>query len=379
MKIDLPLLIITLILLSFGTIMVLSSSAYFAARSTHNEFFFIRKHFIRVLIGVALMFFASVIDYRKWKKLSGILIVSSILLLLLCLLYTQTRWLSILSISFQPSEFTKPFLVLFIASYVAKNPERLKELRSGYLPVVAVLGLCVGLVLFQPNFGTSGVLLMSGFLMLFLGGAKIHYLIISTVMFLGLFFGGMFFFPYARMRIENLLNYSNDIMGRGYQVHQSLIAIGSGKFWGVGLGEGKQKFLFLPELHTDFIFANIAEEVGFIGSSLVMVLFILLLARGVKIALSAECRFGELAAIGIISTIFVQAMIHIGVTVGIFPTTGLPLPMISFGGSSLVASLFGIGVVLSISRNGYEKRFDSEWRNRRAHLSRTGYRRSVRL
>jgi cell division protein FtsW len=358
---------IVILLVGFGLVMVFSSSIYLA---NNDPLYFLKNQAIR--IGVAGIFFilGLKVPYRFWGKISGILIVLSAIILIVVLITGRTaggatRWLSILTFSMQPSEFVKIALLIYLANFFGKREEAPHDFKHYTLPPIIVSGLLLGLIVLQPNVGTATVLtLLVGFVM-FLSGVKLRYLLILALIVAGAFILVVNVFPHAHARVSGFLGQGN------YQLDQARIAMGSGGLFGVGLGGGRQKYLFLPQPHTDFIFAVIGEELGFAGIAGLTVLFVLFMLKGFKLALRTDDAFGKYLGLSLVMMVFLYFVIHAGVSMGLLPTTGLPLPFISFGGSALTSNLLGIGILLNISRakeHSYASDSRLRW-NRRPYLS----------
>ncbi|MDI6839747.1 MAG: putative peptidoglycan glycosyltransferase FtsW [bacterium] len=348
-KTDTNIGLITLILIGIGIIMVYSSSAFSALRLMDTSTFFLKKQLIPLGIGAILCIVVSKIDYHWWGKYSYLILGLTLLLLLFVLLFGPSihgtrRWLRFKWFSIQPSELAKLGVIIFTANFISTND--ISDLKKGIIPLLSVLGIVFLLIGLEPSFGMLAVLCITCFVLLFLGGAKVLHLLILLLIIIGMGFAFLTQFAYARLRFLNFFSHDS------YQLRQSIYGVGAGGLFGVGLGNSRAKLLFLPEPYTDFIFSIIGEELGFIGASLVSVLFLLLLIRGIKVGNHAPDRLGFLLATGFSFAIFISAIFHIGVTCGIFPTTGLPLPFISFGGSNLLVNLIGIGILLNISRIG---------------------------
>ncbi|MBT9131836.1 putative lipid II flippase FtsW [candidate division NPL-UPA2 bacterium Unc8] len=349
--------IITLILIGCGLISIYSTTAIFAEQSMGDPFFFFRRQLLWVVVGSLALFAAMRIKYDLLRKINKPLLVLGVFLLVL-VLFPQfgreaggaRRWLLLGGFSFQPVEIVKLFLIVYLARYLADKQKCLGKLH-GFLPPVLVIMLVGGLVIFQPNLGTALLLVMVSFIMLFVGGVKISYLVGTAISFIPVLYFLVFDIAFRRRRILAFLDPWSDPSGVGYQIIQSLLALGSGGLWGVGLGRSQQKLFFLPASHTDFIFSIIGEEIGLIGTGAIMVLFILFIWIGIKIAWSAPDLFGYLLSIGITMIIGLQAAINIGVATGSLPTMGISLPFISFGGSSLVTTMAGVGLLLNVSRS----------------------------
>lgn len=353
--------IITLILIGCGLISIYSTTAIFAEESTGNAFFFFQRQLLWVVVGFIALFVAMRIKYDFLKKISKPLLALGVFLLIL-VLFPQfgreaggaRRWLLLGGFSFQPIEIVKLFLVVYLAAYLAEKQKYLGKLR-GFIPPGLVIMLIGGLVMLQPDLGTVILLIMTSFIMLFIGGVKISYLAGTAILCIPILYFLVFEVAFRRRRMLVFLDPWSDPSGAGYQIIQSLLALGSGGLWGVGLGESQQKLFFLPASHTDFIFSIIGEEVGLIGTGAITVLFILFIWVGIKIAWGAPDLFGYLLSIGITMIVGLQAAINIGVATGVLPTTGISLPFISFGGSSLVFAMAGTGLLLNVARSSSTK------------------------
>lgn len=349
--------IITLILIGCGLISIYSTTAIFAEQSTGNTLFFFKRQLLWVVVGFLAFFVAMRIKYDLLRKISKPLLVLGVFLLVL-VLFPQfgreaggaRRWLSLGGFSFQPVEIVKLFLVVYLAAYLADKQKYIGKLR-GFLPPVVIIMLIGGLVILQPDLGTALLIVMTSFIMLFVGGTKISYLVGTVISFIPALYFLVFEVAFRRRRMLAFLDPWSDPSGAGYQVIQSLLALGSGGVWGVGLGQSQQKLFFLPAAHTDFIFSIIGEEMGLVGTGAIIILFILFIWVGIKIAWGAPDLFGYLLAMGITMIIGLQAAINIGVATGSLPTMGIPLPFISFGGSSLIFAMTGTGLLINVSRS----------------------------
>ncbi|MDF2606677.1 MAG: stage sporulation protein [Bacillales bacterium] len=354
---DFFLVIVTLALLTVGLIMVYSSSAIWANYKFDDAFYFAKRQLLFAGVGVLAMFTISTIDYWIWKKYSkAILIICFILLIAVVIPGIgmvrggARSWIGVGAFSIQPSEFMKFGLICFLAKYLSENQKLITTFKSGLLPTLSLVFVAFGLIMIQPDLGTGAVLVATCVVMIFISGARIsHFVWLGMIGVLG-FVGLILSAPYRIKRIISFIDPWQDPLGAGFQIIQSLYAIGPGGLFGLGLGQSRQKFYYLPEPQTDFIFAIIAEELGFIGGVFVILLFSLLLWRGIKIALSAPDLFSSLLATGIISMVSIQVIINIGVVTGLFPVTGITLPFLSYGGSSLTLTLATVGVLLNISR-----------------------------
>jgi cell division protein FtsW len=361
---DTGLIIIVLILVGFGIIMVYSSTFILSSEKYGGDpYYFLKRQALSAAVGMAAMAITMIIDYRRWRPLSlPLMVVSACLLAALFIPQLSAgsdvrRWLKVpLLNQFQPSEVAKFALILYTADFLARKGEELKRIPKGIAPYLIASGGLIFLIVKQPNFGTAAIIVTILLLLWFMGGASTTGLLIAGATAGGAVTALALATPHSLERIKTFLNPLSDPEGSGYQISQSIRAIGAGGLWGAGLGEGKEKFFYLPALHTDFIFANVGEELGFVGCFALIALYAAVSFKGLKVALTTEDLFGSLLAAGITSLIGWQAAINIGVTVGLVPTTGVTLPFVSSGGSSLVSFLGGIGLLLSISRHGSEKR-----------------------
>ncbi|NLT96123.1 MAG: putative lipid II flippase FtsW [Clostridia bacterium] len=353
---DIVLFLTTLLLLSIGIIMVLSASSYHAMLFYDDPYYFLKRQIRWAVLGIIAMIFFMNLDYYKTKKLivSGFIITLVLLGLVLIPgvgieVKGSTRWLGVGSMVFSPSEIAKIAIVFFLARSMSQNPERIKTWK-GFGSYLAVLGVVCLLLLKQPDLGTTIAIAGTAFCMFIAAGARIPHLTGLATMGITGVAALIIAEPYRLRRIIGFWKPFETASNEGYQTVQSLYALGSGWLFGVGLGNSRQKFLWLPERHTDFIFAIIGEELGFIGVVLVILLFFLFIWRGFRIALCAPDRFGCLLAVGLTSIIAVQSVINMGVVTGSLPVTGITLPFVSYGGSSLLFSLIGVGILLNISK-----------------------------
>lgn len=354
---DLILIIVTLSLLAIGLIMVYSASAIWADYKFADSFYFAKRQLLFACVGVIAMFFIMNVDYWTWRTWAKLLIMVCFILLLVVLIpgigmarNGSRSWIGVGAFSIQPSEFMKLAMIAFLAKYLSERQKLITSFKKGMLPSLSLVFLAFGLIMLQPDFGTGTVMVGTCIVMIFIAGARISHFIglglIGAAGFVGLILSA----PYRMERITSFLDPWKDPLGSGFQMIQSLYAIGPGGLFGLGLGQSRQKFFYLPEPQTDFIFAILSEELGFIGGSLVLFLFALMLWRGIRIALGAPDLYGSLLAVGIIAMVAIQVMINIGVVTGLMPVTGITLPFLSYGGSSLTLMLMAIGVLLNISR-----------------------------
>lgn len=354
--VDFPILLTTVILVAFGIVMVFSASFYYSADRWGDGLYFFKRQCLWAVIGFAGLFAASRIDYTKLQKYSRIFLIVSIVLLILVLLIGEARnyakrWLGIGNFTIQPAEIAKFAMIFFIADTIARDKGRIRKFFKGMLPVLLVAGLVFGLILMQPNLSTAGSIVILTLVMLFVGGANLGHLSLLVGAGAAAAVALTFSADYRLNRLTAFMDPWADPMESGWQLIQSLYSLGSGGFFGLGLARSRQKYLYLPYPETDFIFAIIGEELGFIGATFLILLYLVLIWRGIRVALSVPDLFGSLLAAGIISMIAIQVVINIAVVTASMPPTGLPLPFISYGGSSLAIFLTSIGVLLNISRH----------------------------
>ena len=344
---------IILSLTLFGLLMVYSTSAV----APQSSSLYIAKQLVAAVIGFAAMYGLMFFDYRclrNPKVVYAVLAACVCLLLIAMALGTGAntrRFLRLGLLSLQPSELAKPAVILFLAYFLERNRDRMDRLSSLVTPAI-VVGIFAALILVGKDFGTTFCLVVIAMAMLFIAGVPIFYFALGTVPAIPVFYFAVWQVEYRRERILAFLNPEADPLGSGFQVLQSQIAVGSGGVFGKGWMVGKQKMLFLPEAHTDFIYATVGEELGLIGTLLLVIAFCLFLWRGLRAALGAPDLFGAYLASGITAMIVSQAMLNMGVALGLLPTKGMPLPFISYGGSSLITVLASSGVLLNVSRFG---------------------------
>ncbi|MBB6673220.1 stage V sporulation protein E [Cohnella nanjingensis] len=354
---DIWMIVATIGILAIGVIMVYSASAVAAFHDYGDKFYYVKRQLLFAALGVAAMFVTMNVDYDRFRKwaLPGLLICFGLLLLVLVPGIGNVRggarsWLGIGSFGIQPSEFMKLAMILFLARYLTERQERLVSFTSGLLPPLAILGSAFGLIMLQPDLGTGAVMLGASLLVIYVAGARLSHLgglaLLGVAGFVGLIAAA----PYRLLRITTFLDPWKDPLGAGYQSIQSLYAIGPGGLVGLGLGMSRQKYNYLPEPQTDFIFSILAEELGFIGGTLLLLLFLLLIWRGMRVAITISDPFGSFLAAGIVGIVAVQVLINIGVVIGLMPVTGITLPLVSYGGSSLTLLLTALGILLNLSR-----------------------------
>ncbi|MBB6455030.1 cell division protein FtsW [Salirhabdus euzebyi] len=354
---DYTLLIIIFSLLLIGVIMVYSSSAIWAEYKLNDPFFYAKRQLLFAFVGLFVMFFMMNVPYQKWRDYSNIILIVCYVLLIAVLIPGigmvrggARSWIGVGAFSVQPAEFMKFGLIIFMAKVLSERQKYITSFKQGFLPSLLLVFVPFGLIMLQPDLGTGVVLVGTCFVMIYIAGAKISHFaglgLLGLVGFAGLIISA----PYRIDRIRAFLNPWEDPLGDGFQIIQSLYAIGPGGLMGMGLGQSLQKFFYLPEPQTDFIFSILAEELGFIGGAFVILLFFLLMWRGIRIALHAPDLFGSLLALGIVGMLVIQVFINISVVIGLIPVTGITLPFISYGGSSLTLTLLSVGVLLNISR-----------------------------
>lgn len=363
-NIDFIMFVTVLILLFFGTIMVFSSSAPHAYNYMKGDTYsLIKKQIIFASIGLIAMLIMMNYDYRKLAKISPVIFIISMLTLLLVIIpgvgsvfNGARRWIVIAGQSFQPTELAKISLILFVSHSLTRRRSLIKKFKEGLLPYLILTGFVAGLIMLEPHFSATLVIGFVITVLLFCAGAKLkHFFFLSAPVLLA---GTLLVFSqeYRLKRLVAFMDPWSDPRGGGWQIVQSLYAIGSGGIFGRGLGKSLQKFLYIPEPYNDFIFSVLAEEFGFFGVVTVMILFCMFVWRGIKIAMNAPDLFGSLVAVGITSLVGIQVIINIAVVTSSMPVTGMPLPFFSYGGTSLVFLLLAVGILLNISRYGkYER------------------------
>ncbi len=355
--VDYTLVITLLLLLTLGLVMVLSASSPSALSESGNSYKYFTRQLIFAILGIVAMCFISKVDYRFYQKFyKHAWIIAFILLLLVLLVGREVneakRWIYITnSFSFQPSEVVKILMIIFYAGILTKNRQQLGSFRQGIAKHVFMLAPIIALLLLQPHFSASIVIIGICCIMMIMAGCKFwQFVVAGLTIGVPSLVGLIAMAPYRLARVTTFLDPWKDATGAGWQVIQSLYAIGSGGLFGVGLGESKQKYLYIPEPHNDFIFSVLSEELGFIGCALVIILFAIFIWRGILIAMKAPDMFGSLTAIGITSMVAIQVIINIAVVTSSMPATGMPLPFFSYGGTALFILLCEMGILLNISR-----------------------------
>ncbi len=366
-EVDPTIILVVVILIGIGLVMVFSASYVISAEGRNDPYFFLRRQVFWTMLGLIGMWFFSRFDYRKLRPLSPLLVLISLALLTLVFIpgigieiNEAKRWIGVGTFTIQPSEFTKLALVIFTAAYFSGRSVKMEDFWSGAFIPLMVAGISFLFILGQPDLGTGLVILASTFILIFLAGIPVKQIIYMGVAFVVALIPLTVFRSYRLKRLTTFLDPWADPLGEGWHTIQSLYALGSGGLFGVGLGRSRQKLYYLPEPHNDFIFAIIGEELGLAGAVAVLLLFFVLIWRGMRVALMVQDTFGSLLAAGITFMIGIQVFINIGVVTATLPVTGLNLPLVSAGGSSMLFNLCALGILLNISRHigqgtGYRK------------------------
>lgn len=356
-KIDIPFLVITLVLLTIGLVMLFSASYAYAFYNKGNSFYYIERQLLFAVMGIAAMLVVSQVNYKILQKYSLLLYAAAIVLLIIALFMRDergfARWIYIGSFSFQPSEIAKFAIIVLFAHFATTNAGKMKTLKYGVLPFAVCLGVVVLLIIAEKHLSGTIIIGALGIAMMWFGGTRLRYfgmLIGIGAAAVAVILIVPSFMEYATNRVTMWRDPYVDAQGEGYQTIQALIAIGSGGLWGTGLGNSRQKYLYIPAPQNDFIFAVVCEELGFIGATIVLLIFALLIWRGYTIAMNCPDRFGSLLAAGCVTHIGMQVLLNIAVVTNTIPNTGISLPLFSYGGSALMMTLGELGVVLSVSK-----------------------------
>lgn len=356
--IDYSLLFTTFILLAVGLTVLFSASAAFAYVNRGDLYFYLKRQSVWLVIGIISLWLSAKFNYRKYRLLYRPFLLITLLFLGLVFmpgigreLRGVYRSIAIGFISFTPSEIAKLGVVIYLSCSLVKKKDKMKSYISGSLPYFIILGVISILIVMEPDLGSALIIAVIAFILLYAGGARISHLLYTIFLASVPLYFSIFEVGYRKSRILGFLNPEQDPLGIGFQPIHLKLSLGSGGLWGLGLGQGKEKLFYLPAPHTDSIFAVIGEELGFIGTCLIVALFLFIAYRGLRIAQKASDDLGKLLALGLTSLICVQAIINMGVATVLFPTTGTTLPFISYGGSSLLVSLVAIGILLNISKN----------------------------
>lgn len=358
-SIDLPFAALTLLLLTIGVVMVLSASyarAYYSAATGHNAAYYFMRQLGFALAGVGAMYALSLFPMQFYRRMSFLVLAAAAGLLALVPVIGVSqgdakRWISLGFTTFQPSEIAKIGIILYFAALICKFKGRMRTVRYGILPFAGVLLIIVALLVMEPHFSAAIIIIAIGAMMLFLGGVRLYWFVGALIAALAALGVVMTFFPYASSRITTWLDPFANTSGSGYQIVQSLYAIGSGGLFGLGLGQGRQKYLYLPEEHNDFIFPVVCEELGFVGAIAILILFALLVIRGYWLAMHMRDRYSFLVTAGITTLLAIQVILNVAVVTNLVPCTGISLPFFSYGGTALLIQLAEMGIVLSASRD----------------------------
>jgi cell division protein FtsW len=358
---DRPFLVTVCVLLTFGLLMIMSAGVSYGQVRFDDSYYFFKQQILGLLVGGVVLYIASQIDYHFWQRFAVPIFAVALVLLIMVFIpgigvnvYGATRWIELGPITFQPAEIMKLSIILYLATWLSqKGEKKVADFNEGLVPFLGILLLIGFLIIKQPDTGTLGVICLMAMAIFFAAGAHIKHLF--SLIGLGFASLGVLILlaPYRLARLTVFLNPDHDPSGAGYQVSQALLAVGTGGIIGSGLGQSRQKFNYLPEPVTDSIFAVIAEEFGFIGSALLVALFLYLAWRGLRIAQGAPDMFGRLLVVGVVSWILFQSFINMSAIIGLIPLTGIPLPLISYGGTSLAVILAGLGIVLNISKQSH--------------------------
>ncbi len=370
-RFDQPLLWSVIALIVIGTIMLYSSSTAVSLAKTNGQTdtYYIIAHLKRLIIGIVALGFFMVFDYRKLKFLAPFLIVIAITLLVYTKVWywingisTPGRWLFLGSFSLQTSDIARIALIIYLAAFMAKKKHQIHDFYTGFFPPLLISAILVGLIMVQPDFSTAIMLCIIGTMMMFIGGARYVQLTAAGLAAALVTIPLMLSVPYSRSRIMTWLGGNEDVVDTGYQITQSLISLGNGGIFGMGLGNSIAKNQFLPTPHTDFILAIIGEEIGLIGTLVLITLFLVIFQRGIKIAKESNDPFGILLALGLSFSIILYAFVNAAVVTNIFPVTGLPMPLVSYGGSSALTNLIALGILLNISQSKRSVNHDQGWK-----------------
>lgn len=356
-KIDYSLAIIIFALIGIGLIMISSASVVISYAKTGGNYFYLQRQVIFLVVGLVAMVAFSLIDYHFWRKIALPLMLLALLFLGIVLLpyfsspsHGANRWIILGWANFQPSEFAKLAILIYLSGWLARRKDDIKSFSRGFLPFLFILAIVIFLVMREPDLGTMAIIAGSSAIVFFIAGASWIHVVLGAGSGIMVILALILSAPYRLNRLFVFLRPGSDPAGIGYQMKNAMIAIGSGGLWGLGFGNSRQKYLYLPEAHTDAIFAVIVEEIGFIRASSIIILFVLLGYRGFKIAREASDDFGRYLATGITAWFVLQAFVNFAAILGLIPLTGVPLLFISYGGSSLIISLAAVGILLNISK-----------------------------
>jgi cell division protein FtsW len=359
--VDLPFALLVVLLLTIGVIMVLSASfasAYYdpAHETGGNPTYYFARQLVFALGGIGVMFLCSKFPPSFYRQISGIVMLAALGTLLAVLVIGSKvngarRWIDLGFTTFQPSEIAKIAVILYFSALICRYKDRMRSFRHGILPFAGILLLIAALLIAEPHLSATIIILAIGAVMLFIGGARLYWFVGGATILSVVAFVVVRFFPYASARITTWRDPFSDLTGDGWQIVQSLYAIGSGGLMGLGLGQSRQKYLYLPEEHNDFIFSVLSEELGLIGALLVLALFVLLIVRGYWLAMHTRDRYSFLVGTGITTLLALQVFLNVAVCTNLIPATGISLPFFSYGGTALLIQMAEMGVMLSISRD----------------------------
>jgi cell division protein FtsW len=352
--VDVPLLAASLALLTIGVAMVYSASAIYAEKSLGRPLYFFQRQAVWAVVSIAAMSFFARLDYNRLKEWVLPAYLGCVVMLVAALFFPPVagvrRWIRLGPVGLQPAEFAKLASVLFLAAYLDRRHSKLASPVNGLALPLGVVSLLLLLIGLEPDLGTPVLMFGAALLVLLVAGSPVKWIAAAIAAALPVVAFELWRKPYRRARLLSFLTPFENIKGAGYQLAQSILAVGSGGWFGKGFGASKLKLMYLPTPHTDFIFPVVCEELGLFGAAVVIGLFVFVLVRGVKIARAAPNLFGTLLAAGIVFTLVLQAFFNMAMSVGLLPTKGIPLPFFSYGGSSLLATMTGIGILLSVSR-----------------------------
>ena len=360
-----------ILLCIIGTVMLYSASSIRSLMESENQTatLYLVAHLKRLLVGIIIMFLMMSFDYRHLKKYYlhlifgaiGLLIVTKTIFLIKGI-PTAARWFYLGPLSIQTSDIARLSLIVFLAVYIDKKRRQLEDFYTGFLPSVFAIIIMMSLIIIQPDFSSAIMLGLIGGIMLFIGRAKLSQLLATSVTGLAIVVPVLLMAPYRLDRVRSWWNRNEELSTIGYQAYQSLISLGNGGFIGLGLGNSLEKNMFLPEPHTDFIFSIIGEEMGFVGTLFILTLFLLVFQRGIRIAKECTDPFGVMLAVGISFSFILYAFVNAAVVTNVFPVTGLPMPLISYGGSGMVTNLASMGILLNISQAKRSISYSNDWK-----------------
>lgn len=349
--------VIFVAIIGFGTSMIFSASSVRGMEETGSMFYFLKKHMVNLILGVGVFYVAASFKYQNFRKYLIHMNVFAIFLMLLVFVPALNnsvngagRWVSLGPIGFQPSEIAKVVIIVTLAHIIDKKrrERKLNSLKEGILPVALYIGLYVAIVLAQTHLSATGLILLISLTMLLIGGLAMRYMILAAIPVIAIAILGVILEPFRMQRILGFMNPLADQEGKGFHITQSWFGLGSGEWFGLGLGMSRQKFSWLPENHTDFIVAIVGEEVGFVGIVLLAALFVFLIVRGLGIAMKAPDFFGAMIVIGVLSMMFFQTLLNFLVVIGWFPVTGVPIPFVSYGGTSTIVLFGAMGLIYNV-------------------------------